>query len=85
MVRTNDGNSAPAGSVIYFINDGTTRTCFFDNFNIDTGGFAFWTTATNNNPRMVLPTINATKPWSPFALNCNLPAGSKVNGYYDAN
>lgn len=81
LVRHNDGGSAPATSVVYFANDGKAKTCIFDNFNIDTGAAWGWTAATGVT-RLVLPTLTPTKPWSPFVLNCTLPAGSKVTGYY---
>jgi hypothetical protein len=80
-VRLNDGSSAAAGGVIYFTDDGKSKSCFFDNFNIDTGGLWGWRSAAGVT-RLAIPALSPTKPWSPFTVNCSLPASSKVIGYY---
>jgi hypothetical protein len=80
-VRLNDGAASAAGGVVYFTNDGKTKSCFFDNFNIDTGGLWGWRSASGIT-RLAIPALNPTKPWSPFTLNCTLPASSKVTGYF---
>jgi hypothetical protein len=81
FTRTNDGGAAAAAGVIYFVNDGKSKTCFFDNYNIDTGGLWGWRSASAVT-RLVTPALAPTKPWSPFVLNCSLPAGSQVTGYF---
>ncbi len=83
FVRTKDGGTAAAGAVAYFTNDGKTKSCYLDNFSIDSGALLKWS-STSGVTRLVLPTINPTAIWQPFALNCSLPAGSKINGYYFA-
>jgi hypothetical protein len=81
VVHLKDGGTAGVDSVIYFVNDGKSKSCFFDNFNIDTGGLWGWTTASGVS-RVVLPRLSATKAWSPYTFNCTLPSNSKVTGYY---
>ncbi len=81
LTRNNDLNVAAATAVAYFVNDGQSKTCFFDNFNIDTGGLGIWTSGSATG-RLQLPTIATTLRYQPFTLNCSLPAGSQVNGYY---
>ncbi len=81
LTRNNDLNVAAATAVVYFVNDGQTKTCFFDNFNIDSGGLGIWTSG-SAIARLQPPTIATTLRYQPFALNCSLPAGSQVNGYY---
>jgi hypothetical protein len=80
LVHQKDGGTAAAAAVIYFTG-AATKSCFFDNFNIDTGGLWRWTSASATT-RMVLPTLTPTKAWSPYALNCYLPQSNKVTGYY---
>lgn len=81
LVRTKDFGTAAAAPTIYFVNDGITKTCFFDNFNIDTGSLGIWTTATGA-ARLVPPVLTTTLQYQPFTLNCTLPSGGRVNGYY---
>jgi|GEM_PF-1998906 len=80
-VHVKDGGTAAVFPVIYFVNDGKTKSCFFDNFNIDTGGLWGWRSASGVR-RLAFPALNPTKAWSPYTFNCSLPAGSKVTGYY---
>ena len=77
----NDGGTGPADAVIYFLNDGKTKSCFFDNFNIDTGALGVFTSASGTS-RLQFPTLNPTLAFQPYAFNCSLPAGSKVTGFY---
>jgi len=76
-----DGGSTAVSPVIYFVNDGKIKSCFFDNFNIDTGNLWSWQSASGIS-RLAFPALSPTKAWSPYAFNCTLPAGSKVTGYY---
>ena len=79
--RLKDGGTGSATAVVYFVNEGKNKTCYFDNFNIDTGGLGKWT-STSGVRRLVLPKINPTIRWSPFVINCSLPPNSKITGYY---
>ena len=81
LTRVKDGGTNSVSAVIYFVNDGKTKTCFLDNFSIDTGGLGVWTSVSGVS-RMVFPTLSTTLQWQPLTLNCSLPAGSKVNGYF---
>jgi hypothetical protein len=81
IVRSNDFGTAAVSAVIYFVNDGLTKTCFLDNFSIDTGGFGLWASASGVS-RLVVPTLSSTLQWQPFALNCSLPPTGRVNGYF---
>ena len=81
VVRHKDGGTAPVYSVMYFKDDGKNKTCFFDNYNIDTGYLWKWTSKTGVR-RLAMPKISPTKRWSPYAFNCSLPAKSKITGYY---
>jgi hypothetical protein len=81
VVRLNDGGTAPVGAVIYFVDDGKTKFCYFDNFNIGTGAYWKWTSASGVG-RLAFPQLSPTKQWSPYAFNCRLPGGSQVTGYY---
>ena len=81
FARMKDGSTTAAGAVAYFNNDGKTKSCFLDNYSIDTGGLLRWTSASGVT-RLVLPAINPTSAWQPMVLNCSLPAGSRVHGYY---
>ena len=80
ITRSNDFGTAAVGAVIYFVNDGLTKLCFLDNFNIDTGSLAVWTSVSGVT-RLVSPTLSPTLQWQPLTLNCSLPATSRVNGY----
>ncbi len=80
IVHVKDGGSAAAAAVIYFTGT-ASKSCYFDNFNIDTGALWRWTSASATN-RLVLPVLTPTKAWSPYTLNCSLPKGNKVTGYY---
>lgn len=79
--RLKDGGTAAVAGVFYFVDDGKTKTCFLDNFNIDTGGTWKWTSRSGVR-RLVLPVLTPTKAWSPLVFNCSLPPNSKVTGYY---
>lgn len=81
LERVKDLGTAAAGATIYFFNDGINKTCYFDNFNIDTGALGIWTSATGTT-RLVPPTLTTTLQYQPFTLNCSLPAGGRVHGYY---
>ena len=81
VARLKDGGTAGVTPVIYFINDGKTKSCYFDNYNIDTGGLWSWTSASGVR-RLALPTLSPTHSWYPLAFNCSLPSQSKVTGYY---
>jgi len=80
-VRANDFGTAAVSAVIYFVNDGRTKTCYLDNFNIDIGSLGVWTSASGVS-RLVLPTLSSTLAWQPLVLNCSLPSTSKVTGYF---
>jgi len=80
LVRNSDGGTGTARSVIYFTNDGKSKSCFFDNYNIDTGGLGIWTGGSAVT-RLALPPLVTTLRWQPLVLNCTLPAGSHVTGY----
>jgi hypothetical protein len=78
-----DGGTAAVDATIYFVNDSKSKTCFLDNFNIDTGSLAIWTSAVGT-ARLVFPTLNPTLAFQPYVFNCSLPGGSSVNGFYVA-
>lgn len=81
VARLKDFGTQAVSGVIYFVNDGKNKSCFFDNFNIDTGGLWKWTSASGTR-RLAFPVLNPTKQWLPLTFNCSLPAGSHVTGYY---
>jgi len=78
-----DGGTAAVDATIYFVNDGKPKSCFLDNFNIDTGSLAIWTSAAGTT-RLVFPRLNPTLAFQPYVFNCSLPAGSSVNGFFVA-
>lgn len=78
--RLKDDGNAPAFAVFYFNNDGTSKTCFFDNFNIGTGTLGVWTSATGTG-RLDFPALN-TVAWQPFTFNCSAPANARMTGYF---
>lgn len=81
ITRANDFGTAAASAIIYFVNDGLSKSCFFDNFSIDTGNLGIWTSMSGTT-RLVFPTLSPTLQWQPFTINCSLPSGSRVNGYF---
>ena len=81
VTRNRDNTTGPVSPVVYFIEDGKSKTCYFDNFNIDTGNLGVWTSASGTR-RLALPTLATTVLFHPLTFNCSLPAGSAVVGYY---
>jgi hypothetical protein len=78
--RIRDDSTAAVSSSIYFVNDGRSKTCYFENFNINTGGVGLW--AGKTEARRLEFSLPATLRWYPYTFNCTLPAGSRVNGYH---
>lgn len=74
------GGEGDIDGTIYFVNDGRSKTCVFENFDIDTGGFGLWHSVTGVR-RLAFPSLYPGRRWSPLTFNCTLPAGSTVIGY----
>lgn len=74
------GGEGNIDGTIYFVNDGRSKTCVFENFDINTGGFGLWHSLTGVR-RLAFPSLYPGRRWSPLTFNCTLPAGSTVVGY----
>jgi hypothetical protein len=78
--RIKDSGTAGADAVIYFTNDGRTKFCTFENYNINTGGAGVWVSA-NGIRRLAFPRLTSTLQWYPFSIQCLVPQFSVVTGF----
>lgn len=79
ITRVRDNGTSLVNAVIYFVNDGQSKICNLQNFDIDTGGSGHGVHAIGVR-RLVFPVLAPTK-YQPLAIYCSLPAGSQVTGY----
>ena len=80
VARVKDNGTARVSSAVYFSNDGRSKTCRLENFNINSGTAGVWTTRVE--VRRLELTLPSTLQWYPLAFYCSLPAGSQINGYH---
>jgi hypothetical protein len=80
VTRTRDNGTAAVTAAVYFSNDGVSKTCRLENFNINTGTAGVWTSRTE--VRRLELTLPSTLQWFPLAFYCSLPARSQIMGYY---
>jgi hypothetical protein len=78
--RIKDSGTARADAVIYFTDDGRTKFCTFENYDINTGRAGIWTSA-NGVRRIAFPSLASTLRWYPFSIQCLMPQFSVVTGF----
>ena len=81
VVRSKDNRNGDIDPVIYFIEDGISKTCTFDVINLNNGTVWKFTTKTGTR-RLQHPRLTGAFRFLPLAFNCELPRFSQVSGYY---
>jgi len=79
ITRVRDNDTAAVNAVIYFVDDGRSKNCNLQNFDIDEGTSGHGVHAIGVR-RLPFPVLTPTK-YQPLAIYCSLPAGSQVTGY----
>ncbi len=80
ITRNKDHYYSTISGIVYFENDAKEKWCSLDSYNLDNGLLWVWSVAAGDE-QVRFSELEDSQPWAPLALNCALPASSRILGY----